>query len=287
MEVVLRPVNDAFLKEVVFPTLEMGVMEATPAIEYLLNFINDEHTRVQLEILLDRGVEGSFFGLEDDMWSASIYRMLFHEWARDPGGGWHLVPDAVAYAGDWHETLHLAMLLDDEHYPYWDEKKAEQYRNNFIQSPFSFTDQGLASLACGIWDPVPAFPPDQVLTVQGHGDYRPTEGVARADWSWRPVHVVNQWAAQLPNVLSRLLQKEARRLKPVEAPEKHEVLQFWLGRTETPPILAVTFSGLGAKSNDWIREIGYLARVIRSAAAGHQGMTAVITHRGDDDYLQR
>ena len=286
MEVVLRPVNDAFLEQVVFPALELGVVDAMPAIEHLLRFLNDEHTRVQLELLLDRGVEGSFFGLEDEQWSSSIYRLLFHEWSVDRGGGgWNLVPETVAYAGDWESTLHLALMLEDVSYPYWDPSKAEQYRHDFIQSPLS--KEGLASLTCGIWHPVPAFPPDQVLTVQGHGDYRPQEGVARADWSWRPLLAINGWAAQLPNALSRLLEKEARRLRPVEAPEKHEVLQFWLGRTPQPPVLAVTFSGLGARSNEWIREIGHLARVIRAASAAQHGLTAIITHRGDSDYLTR
>lgn len=284
MEVVLRPVNDAFLKQVVFPALELGVVDATPAIEHLLKFLNDEHTRIQLELLLERGVEGSFFGLEDEQWSSAVYRLLFHEWEHD-SGGWSLVAETVAYAGEWEATLHLALMLEDVHYPYWDMAKAEQYRHNFIQSPVA--EEGLASLACGIWHPVPAFPPDQVLTVQGHGDYRPTEGVARADWSWRPLHSVNGWAAQLPNALSRLLEKEAKRLRPVEAPEKHEVLQYWLGRIAHPPVLAVTFSGLGEKSNEWIREIGHLARVIRTAAAAQHGLTAIITHRGDGDYLSR
>ncbi len=285
MEVVLRPVNDAFLKQVVFPALELGVVDAAPAIEHLLKFLNDEHTRIQLELLLDRGVEGSFFGLEDEKWSDAIYRLLFHEWSHDGSGGWHLVSDVVAYAGDWESTLHLALMLEDQHYPYWDALKAEQYRHNFMQSPFA--EQGLASLACGIWNPVPTFPPDQVLTVQGHGDYRPGDGVARADWSWRPLHVVNGWAAQLPNALSRLLEKEAKRLRPIEAPEKHEVLQYWLGRIELPPVLAVTFSGLGERSNEWIREIGHLARVIRQAAASQHGLSAIISSRGQADYLQR
>lgn len=284
MEVVLRPVNDAFLNEVVFPSLELGVVDATPAIEHLLRHLNDEHTRIQLELLIERGVEGSFFGLEDEKWSSAIYRLLFYEWTKD-SGGWNLGQQPVAYAGNWDVTVHLALMLEDEHYPYWDPAKAQQYRTNFTASPLA--EEGLAALACGIWQPVPAFPPDQVLTVQGHGDYRPNEGVARADWSWRPLHIVNQWAAQLPNALSRLLEKERRRLKPVEAPERHEVLQYWLGRIAQPPVLAVLFSGLGAQSNEWIREIGHLARTVRAAAAARHGLTAIISHRGDDDYLQR
>ncbi|MBK7858025.1 MAG: hypothetical protein IPJ65_05250 [Archangiaceae bacterium] len=285
MEVVLRPVNDAFLKEVVFPALEQGVVDAAPAIEHLIAQLGEDQTRVELELLLDRGIEGTFFGLEDERWSTSIYRLLFHEWKKSSRGGWGMVNESLAYAGDWDSTLHLSLMLEDPAYPYWDEVKASQFRTNFTASPFS--EQGLASLTCGIWEPVPGFPPDQVLTVAGHGDYRPQDGVARADWSWRPLHVVNQWAAQLPNALSRLLEKESRRLRPVQAPEKHEVLQYWLGRTAQPPVLAVTFSGLGERSNEWIREIGYLAKMIRAAAAAQLGLTAVISHRGVDDYLER
>src|SRR4051812_1052750 len=185
MEVVLRPVNDVFLEEVVFPALELGVVDALPGIEHLLKHLDDEETRVHLEVLVDQGIEGSFFGLEDEKWSASMYRLLFYEWAKS-GRGWRGLPEPLAYAGGWGATLHIALMLEDDIYPYWDDAKAEAYRRALFASPFS--EQGLASLACGIWDPVPTFPPDQILTVAGHGDYRPGEGVARADWAWRPVH---------------------------------------------------------------------------------------------------
>jgi hypothetical protein len=284
VEVVLRPVNDAFLRDIVFPALARGVVDAAPAIEHLVRRVKDETTRVQLELLLDRGIDGTFFGLEDDKWSSAIYRLLFHEWKLD-GEGWSLVPETAAYAGEWEPTLHLALMLEDASYPYWDARKAVEYRQNFLQSPFS--DQGLASLSCGIWDPVPSFPPDQVLTVAGHGDYRPGAGIARADWAWRSADAVNQWAAHLPNALSRLLENESRRLRPVEAPERHEVLQYWLGRTSAPPLLAVTFSGLGARATEWIREIGHLARMIRAASAAHHGMTAIISHHGAEDDLRK
>jgi hypothetical protein len=284
MEVVLRPTNDKFFTDVVFPALELGVVDAVPAIEHLLKFLNDETTRIALELLLERGIEGSFFGLEDEKWSASIYKLLFNAWLED-AGGWTLSGEPATYAGDWEGTLHLALMLEDGAYPYFDDVRARTYRENFATSPFA--EQGLASLLCGFWDPVPSFPPDQILTSAGQGEYRPAEGVARADWSWRGVHVVNQWASQLPNALSRLLERESRRLRPVEAPEKHDVLQYWLGRTQAPPVLAVTFSGLGPKSNEWIRELGQLARMIRQVAAQQQGLTSVISQRGSDDYFGR
>lgn len=114
----------------------------------------------------------------------------------------------------------------------------------------------------------------------GEGIFRPDENVARADWSWRPLAAVNQWAAQLPNALSKLLSRESMRLKPIEAPEKHEILEYWLGRIEEPPVLAVSFSGLGPETSMWIREIGQLARLIRSAAAEERGLTSVVSHHG-------
>jgi hypothetical protein len=279
MEVVLRGVNDAFLEQVVFPALELGVRDAAPALERLIGQLADPELRLELELLLERGLDGSFFGLEDQTWSAAVYRLLFSGWARGPSG-WSPTADLAAYAGDWQSTLHLTLMLEDERYPYADEARAAGYRHNVIHGPF--IEEGLSALCCGLWHPPPAFPPDQVLTVRGHGDYRPHDGVARADWSWRGLPTVRLWAAQLPNQLSRLLEREARRLKPVQPPERHEVLQYWLGRIEEPPLLAVTFSGLGQGATGFIRELGQLARLIRGAAKADQGLTAVISQRGRD-----
>ena len=280
MEVVLRPVNDQFPREVVFPAFKLGVLDAEPAIEHLLRHLNDEHTRVGLDLLLDRGVEGSFFGLTDERWTESCYRLLFVEWLRD-SEGWSIASEYQAYAGDWENTLHFALMLEDATYPYADGPRARAYREAFFDEPRH--QLGLAAMICGVWDPVPDFPPDQILTHHGHGEYQPSAGIARADWSWRPLHTVNQWAAQLPNALSRLLQREASRLKPVIAPEKHDVLEYWLGRIPEPPILAVNFSGLGPTAHTWIKEIGTLAHLIRSVAANEQGLTSVMSFRGDDD----
>ena len=87
---------------------------------------------------------------------------------------------------------------------------------------------------------------------------------------------VNKWAAKLPSALSRLLDREVRRLHPVNPPERHEILDYWLGRVREPPLLAVSFSGLGPRATDWIREIGQLAQLIRTAAASQNGLTAVL-----------
>lgn len=277
MEVVLRPVNDAFLKSVVFPAFEQGVVEAAPAIEFLLRELNDEQTRIQLEMLLERGIEGSFFGLEDESWSQACYRLVFHEWVRE-SQGWGMSQLYQGYAGDLEETLHFALMLEDATYPYADPARAQGHRERFVEQPD--LRMGLSSLVCCAWDPMPRFPPDQVLTASGQGVYRPQERVVRADWCWRPMHAVNGWAARLPNLLSALLQREATRLKPVVAPERHELLQHWLGHLEQPPILAVSFSGVGPGASTWIREIGSIAKVIRSCAVMDQGLTAVISrHR--------
>ena len=72
MEVVLRPVNDQFLKEIVFPAFKAGVVDAVPALEFLLHNLQDDDTCVTLELMLDRGVEGSFFGLTDERWSKVV-----------------------------------------------------------------------------------------------------------------------------------------------------------------------------------------------------------------------
>ncbi len=280
MEVVLRPVNDHFLREVVFPAFKLGVVEAAPAIAHLLRHLNDEHTRIGLDLLLERGVEGSFFGLTDEKWTEACYRLLFVEWLRD-SEGWSIIHEYNAFAADWEATLHLTLMLEDDNYPYADESRARAYREAFFEAPRH--EFSLSTMICGVWDPVPDFPPDQILTAQGHGAYQPSAGIARADWSWRPLLTVNRWAAHLPNALSRLLQREAQRLKPVVAPEKHEVLDYWLGRIPEPPVLAVNFSGLGPTAHTWIPEIGTLARLIRSVARQGQGLTAVISFRNTSD----
>ena len=42
-------------------------------------------------------------------------------------------------------------------------------------------------------------------------------------------------------------------------------------------MLAVCFSGLGPTSHTWIREIGSLAQLVRSAAEHDQGLTSIIS----------
>lgn len=277
MEVVLRPINDQFLNEVVFPSFELGVVETVPAIEHLLRFLNDEETRVLLELVMDHNSEGTFFGLADERWSDAVYRLLFHEWIRD-SDGWVLSQAYVGHAGSWEETFHLALMLEDPDYPYENDHQGDLYRRTFWGQPKK--RYGLSSLVCGAWDPVPPFPPDQVLTTEGNGIYNPRQGIARADWSWRPMLTVSQWAAKMPSALSRLLDREVRRLRPLDAPERHEVIDYWLGRTREAPVLAVSFSGLGPRANEWIRDIGSLAHLIRDAAAQQQGITAVISRKG-------
>lgn len=277
MEVVLRASNDQFFKEVVFPALEIGVVDSGPAIEHLLAQINDEETRVLLELVLDNNARESFFGLSDERWNRALYRMLFHDWYRD-SEGWLMSQMYVGFAGPWEEVFHLGLMLDEPDYPYADDARADLFRRQFWGSPRKAA--GLSALLCGVWDPVPRFPPDQVLTLEGHGVYSPKQNIARADWSWRPMLTINGWAAKLPSALSRLLDREVKRLAPVEPPERHEILEYWLGRVKEPPILAVSFSGLGAAAYDWIRQIGELAKIIRTAAANEQGLTAVLGMQG-------
>ena len=273
MEVVLRPINDHFLQEVVFPAFELGVIDSGPAFEHLLQHLNDEETRVLLELVMDNTAGESFFSMTDQRWSQALYRMLFYEWFRD-SEGWAVTQQYMGYAGPWEETFHLGLMLEDADYPYSDDGSADLYRRAFWGQPRKV--HGLASLLCGSWDPLPRFPPDQVLTVEGHGVFSPQTGIARADWAWRPMLTVNKWAAKLPSALSRLLEREVKRLAPVNPPERHEILDYWLGRVEHPPILAVSFSGLGPRASEWIREIGQLAHLIRTAAANQQGLTAVL-----------
>jgi hypothetical protein len=259
-----------------FPAFELGVLDAAPAIDHLLRHLNDEHTRVLLDLVLEHSAQGSFFGLNDERWNEALYRMLFYEWLRD-SEGWTITQQHVGYAGPWEETFHLALMLEDPDYPYAEAERAELYRRAFWGQPKK--RHGLSTLLCGAWDPVPSFPPDQVLTLDGNGLFDPRAGVARADWAWRPMLTVNQWAAKMPSALNRLLDREVKRLYPIDPPERHEVLDFWLGRVPHPPVLAVSFSGLGPRSHEWIQELGSMGQVVRNAAAQQLGLTAVISRR--------
>jgi hypothetical protein len=281
MEVVIRPVRDAFLTDVVFPAFESAVVDGAEGIGALLTHLNDEETRIKLE-LLQENVSGSIVGIDDPNWAEVVYRLLFDEWLSDTQG-WTLGAHWPGYAGDWEETLHFALMLEDATYPYAAPAAAAAARRVFFERPQPAFQ--LASMLCGVWDPVPQFPPDQVLSsTGGEGLYQPHAGICRAEWTWRPNIEVTHWAARLPSALSRLLDRELKRLRPVTAPERHEVLNYWLGRAAEPPLLTVTFSGLGPSANGWIRELGALCRLVRDAADERHGLTVVVSRRSTGDH---
>lgn len=277
MDVVIRPVNDGFLRKVVFPAFEAGVLDANSGVELLLKQVRDPPTRVSLEILVDGGLEGSFFGLDSERWVDSVYRLLFLEWVQGKDG-WHVASEYVGYAGDWHETMHLALMLEHPRYPYWDEREASAVREACVDAPYA--DLGLAALVCGLWDPFPSFPPDQAVSTVGRGAYHPAEEVAVADWCYRPADAVAHWDQQLAGKLSRLLKREEMRLRPLEMPESNEILDYWLGHAAEPPVLSVAFSGLGRRAAEWVRDIGALVRQVHAAAEAGQGLTTIVTSRG-------
>src|SRR5687767_8721903 len=134
MDVVIRPVNDRFLAEVAFPGFELGVVDAMSGLEFLAQHLVDERTKTLIELLLERGVEGSFFSLEEDKWIEAVYRLLFWEW-REVDGGWEITHEYLGFAGDWDEALHLALMLEDAHYPYHDEAAARVARQAFAKLP--------------------------------------------------------------------------------------------------------------------------------------------------------
>lgn len=274
MQIVLRPVNDHFLREVIFPAFEVGVMDAAAGFDHLSRHLIDQQSVLLLEQLTEGRVDGSFFGFNHDKWNDLLYRVLFFEWEKHPTG-WVIGQPHQGYAAPWEESFHVTLMLEDLAYPYHDADRADAHRRQFWARPNSMC--GLATLMTGTWDPFPKFPPDQVLTMVGGGMYEPRAGIARADWSWRPMLTVSQWAARLPNVLAGLLEREVKRLKPIDVPEKHEILDFWLGRTPEPPLLAVSFSGLGPRTSEWIQEIGTLARLLRNTARKQYGLTAVLS----------
>ncbi len=266
MDVVIRSVNQRFLDEVAFPFLRKGMTDRQAALVSLLDAVDDGPTRVPAEALLEGG--------DPERFGDVVYRLLFSEWWRGPGG-WEVTEDAAAYAGGLEETVNAALMLTDPGYPYWDAPRAQAARDRVLSPPFP--DRGLAAFLGGVWSPVPDFDPGEALATRGVRAFRPREGFALADWSYRPPHVVSQWSGELPRALRDLMQRECARLRPVEVPEAAEVIDFWLGRAAAPPPLTVSFTGLGPGAFMWVRTVAQLSAQLRRAASREQALTVIIT----------
>jgi hypothetical protein len=273
MDVVIRGVNQRFLDEVAFPVFAQGATDSAAALERLLDLVDDAELRLAAQALVERGAPGGWSEVDLDRFQEVVYRLLFHEWRRTPGG-WVISSQSDAYAGPLDQAVNSALMLTDASYPYWDLGAARAERERVIAPPY--LEQGLAAFLCGLWAPFPEFAPGELLTTRGTNVYLPAEQVALADWSWRPPSVVAAWSADLPRALRDLMDREQQRLRPIEVPESQEVVDYWMGRTPEPPQLVVGFTGLGG-STTWVRDIAALAGQIRRAASREQGLTAIIT----------
>ena len=155
MNLVIRPVHDGFLEEVVFPAFALGVVDAASGLAKLLEWVADERVSWLLGRVLDRTVGGSFFGLVDDEWLELLHVLLFCEWERRPDG-WHVAREHAGYAAEYELALHVALLLQDPSYPYADARAADRFRDEWLGKVIR---SGPAGLIAGIWDPFPPFPP--------------------------------------------------------------------------------------------------------------------------------
>ena len=276
MNLVIRPVHDVFLEEVAFPAFAVGVVDAAGGLSKLLEWVADERVAWLLGRVLDRTVGGSFFGLVDEEWLELVHILLFAEWERRRDG-WHVAREHPGYAASYELALHVSLLLQDPSYPYADAQAAERFREEWLGNVIR---SGPVALIAGIWDPFPPFPPDQVLVTVGRSTYAPPENLAIADWSYRPSHAVQAWARRLDEQLRNLLGRERSRLGPVSMREADELLAYWSGQLPETPALSVAFSGLGPTAGAWVREVGELSRLIRSAAAAGHGLTSLVTREG-------
>ena len=276
MNLVIRPVHDVFLEEVAFPAFQVGVVDAASGLAKLLESVGDERVAWLLGRVLDRTMGGSFFGLMNEEWLELIHLLLFSEWERRRDG-WHVTREHPGYAASYDLALHVALMLQEPAYPYADEAAAARFRDDWLAGPLR---SGPVALVAGIWDPFPPFPPDQVLVTVGRSTYAPAENLAVADWSYRPAHAVKAWGRRLDEQLKNLIGRERVRLGPVSLREADELLGYWTGHITETPALSVAFSGLGAASGGWVRELGELSKLIREAAAGGQALTSLVTREG-------
>ncbi|MBU8896305.1 hypothetical protein DRW03_27875 [Corallococcus sp. H22C18031201] len=274
MDVVLRPINDRFLQELVLPFLTRAMGDAAGALESLGVHLGDAQARVLCERLVATSVPGGVNSVDTDAWMDLVDRLVFMPWREDPAG-WDVGGMHEGYADDWDEALHVALMVEDPAYPYWEAREARAVRDAFRLRPRG--DMGLASLLAGQWEPFPEFPPDRVFATQGRGEYQPRERFAFADWAWRPARAVAHWQVNLPRKLERLMSREQERMRLSSLPERDEVLGYWLGKVSQPPPLTVAFSGLGPRAASWIRELGALTAHVRSAAQTRQGLASLVT----------
>lgn len=276
MEIVLRPIHDGFFQELVLPFLTRCMGDAPGALEGMMGRLGDEETRFLCDRLLATASPGGLGGLEQEPWVELVDRLVFQPWQQGDSG-WKLGVPRAGYAGDWDEALHLALMVELPDYPYGQAREARAVRDAFRQKPR--VELGLASFIGGTWEPLPRFPPDQVFSTLGRAGYMPRQGLAFADWAWRPAHAVADWHATLVRKLDRLLTREVERLKLPSLPERDELLAWWTGRAAQPPPLAVVFSGLGPRAPEWINELGVLCGEVRTAAQEHSALVSLVTKR--------
>jgi len=274
MEIVLRPISDRFFQEAVLPFLTQAMGDAPGALEWLQGQLGDDQTRFMCERLASSAMPGGASGLEPEPWTDLVERLIFMQW-REGQAGWEIQGQRAGFAGDWDEALHLSLMMEHPDYPYANAKEARAMRDGFRLNPKG--DLGLASLVAGSWEPVPEFPPDKVFATQGRGEYAPREGLAFADWAWRPGRVVVHWHLNLQRKLERLISREQERLKLSTLPERDELLAYWMGKASHPPPLAVAFSGLGPRAPSWLLEVGVIASHVREAAHEHAALVSLVT----------
>jgi hypothetical protein len=274
MDVVLRPINDRFFHEQVLPFLTRAMADAPGALESLLEGLADGQSRMLCEQLLSTALPGGVNAVAMEPWADLVDRLVFLLWMEGPGG-WEVGGVQAGYSDVWDEALHLALMLEEPGYPYWDARDSLEVRDGMRFRPMA--DMGLASLLAGQWEPFPEFLPDRVFSTQGRGEYFPGARFAFADWAWRPSWMVAHWQVHLPRKLERLLAREQERMRLSSLPEKDEVLGYWLGEVAQPPPLTVAFSGLGPRAANWIIELGALTSRVRAAAMAKQGLAALVT----------
>jgi hypothetical protein len=274
MEIVLRPVSDRFFQEAVLPFFARAMGDAPGALEVLQEQLGDEQTRYMCEALLSSAMPGGLRALEPESWADLVDRLLFMQW-REGRAGWEVEGQRAGYAGSWDEALHLTLMMELPDYPYGNPREARAVRDGFRLKPRG--DLGLASLVAGAWEPMPEFPPDQIFSTQGRGGYVPREGLAFADWAWRPGRTVAHWHLNLQRKLERLIGREQERLKLSALPERDELLAYWLGKAPQPPPLAVAFSGLGPRAPGWLQELGVIVGHVREAARMQAALVSLVT----------
>jgi len=202
----------------------MGVVHACPPSSTRSDTSTTSSVRGALEIMLERGVEGSFFRARGRQVTPHLQAALH----RVADGRQRLEDvDRVSPTPATGEHAPPGADVEDEAYPYFDDVRARAYRENSRRARSSSRGR---PLVCGFWDRCRRSRRDQILHVQTEGAFKRARR-SHADWSWRRSTSSTSGGAAAERGFAAAAEKRAGGSSPSTSPEARRAA-VWLGARE-------------------------------------------------------